>query len=231
MLDHIAAIRNDSEAFYRAADTADPDARVPSCPDWSVRDLVAHLTEVHYFWGLVVEKSLTDLSVLQTMEHPTPPDDYKELVALGREMADRMTKTLGSADQSVEVWSWASQKDVAFVTRHQVQEAAIHRWDIQAATPDGPSPIAPDVATDSIDEFLRISLPSRDEWKPSMDSVHIHCTDTGDDWFIEPSGNIEARGGSADTTLSATASDLLLALYRRVPLDGIDAVLGGVEFT
>jgi uncharacterized protein (TIGR03083 family) len=231
MLDHIAAIRNESDAFYRTADGADPLARVPSCPDWSVKDLVSHLTEVHYFWALVVDKGLTDLSALQQMEHPSTPDDYRDLVALGRQMAERMTTTLASADQSAEVWSWASQNDVAFVTRHQVQEAAIHRWDIQAATPAGPSPVAPDVADDSIDEFLRVSLPSRNEWTPGSETVHIHCADTGSDWFLEPSGAVEARPGSADVTISAPASDVLLALYRRVPLEGIDAVLGDVEFT
>lgn len=231
MLDYIAAIRGESKAFYDTADKADPDARVLSCPEWSVRDIVQHLAQVHYFWTILVEHRVTDLTALDGMEHPTPPDDYRELVALGRELAEQMAKTLESADQSIEIWSWADQNDVAFVTRHQVQEAAIHRWDIQSATPDGPSPIASDVADDSIDEFLRVSLPSRDEWKPSLETVHIHCTDTGSDWFIEPNGTIEARGGSADVTLSAPASEILLALYRRVPLGNIDAVLSGVEFT
>lgn len=231
MLDHIAAIRKESEAFYATAEKADPDARVPSCPDWSVRDLVQHLAQVHYFWALIVEHGVTDLAALEEMEHPSPPDDYSALVALGREVAERMARTLEGADQAAKVWSWADRDDVAFVTRHQVQEAAIHRWDLQAATPDGPQPIEPDIADDCIDEFLRVSLPSRDEWKPPMDTVHIHCSDTGSDWFIEPSGNIEARPGSADVTLDGTASDLLLGLYRRIPFDGVDALLGGLAFT
>jgi len=230
MLDPIAAIRSESDAFYAAADKADPDAPVPSCPEWSVRDLVQHLAQVHYFWALLVEKSVTDLSALDGLEHPTPAADYADLVAQGREMADRMIAALTGADPSTKVWSWAKQDDVAFVVRHQVQEAAIHRWDIENAVGD-PAPIASDIADDSIDEFLRISLPSRNEWKPGIDVVHLHATDTGRDWLLEPSGNVEARGGSADVTLSAPASDLLLALYRRVPLEGIDSVLGGVDFT
>ena len=230
MLDYLTAIRDESAAFYAAADSADPDARVPSCPEWSVRDLVQHLAEVHYFWALLVEKSVTDLSALDGVEHPTPAAGYRDLVAQGREMTDRLIAALTDADPSTKVWSWAKQDDVAFILRHQVQEAAIHRWDIENATRVA-SPIAPEIADDSIDEFLRISLPSRNEWKPGIDVVHIHATDTGSDWLLEPSGNVEARGGSADVTLSAPASDLLLALYRRVPLEGIDSVLGGVAFT
>ena len=230
MLDHVAAIRSESKAFYDAAAKADPDARVPSCPEWSIRELVVHLAEVHAFWGALVEHGMTDLANVGELERPTLPDDYDELVAHGREMAERMASIFASADQSAEVWSWSSQHDVAFVTRHQVQEAAIHRWDLENAI-GSPNAIAPDIADDSIDEFLRISLPSRDGWNPGMDIVHLHTTDTGRDWLIEPSGNVEDRGGSADVTLSATASDLLLAPYRRIPMDGIDAVLGGLAFT
>ncbi len=230
MLDHVAAIRSESDAFYDAAAKADPDARVPSCPEWSVRDLVLHLAQVQYFWGALVSHGITDLAQFNELEHPTPPDDYQALVALGREMAERMASTLETTDQSAEVWSWSSQHDVAFVTRHQVQEVAIHRWDLENAS-GGASDIASEVADDSIDEFLRVSLPSRDDWKRGMDIVHLHTTDTNRDWLLEPSGTVEDRGGSADVTLSASASDLLLALYRRVPMDGIDAVLGGLAFS
>ncbi len=34
------------------------DARVEHCPGWSVADLVWHLTEVHWFWGTIVEERL-----------------------------------------------------------------------------------------------------------------------------------------------------------------------------
>jgi uncharacterized protein (TIGR03083 family) len=230
VIDYVAAIRSESDAFYRSAEGADPDARVPSCPEWSVRDLVLHLVQVQYFWALIVENLVTDVAELRKLEHPDPPDDYKELVALGRQMTERMASALANADQSARVWSWADRDDVAFVTRHQVQEVAVHSWDLGNALGD-PSPIPSDIADDSIDEFLRVSMPSRDDWKPGMDIVHLHTTDTNRDWLLEPSGNVEDRGGSADVTLSATASDLLLALYRRIPMDDIDAVLGGLAFT
>ena len=230
MLDYVAAIRSESKAFYDAASGADPEARVPSCPEWSVRDLVVHLAGVHWFWNLIIERGITDLSQLEGVEEPQIPESFADCVALGREFAEKLTTTLAGADQSKEVWSWSTQHDVAFTTRHQVQEAAIHRWDLEDAVGD-PSPIPPDIADDSIDEFLRISLPSRNEWKRGMDIVHVHATDTGRDWLLEPSGTIEDRGGSADVTISATASDILLALYGRIELEGIDSIVGGVAFT
>ena len=60
--DCIAAITEHSAGFADAT-RADLDARVEHCPDWSVADLVWHLTEVHCFWGTIVAEQM-----------PSPPD-------------------------------------------------------------------------------------------------------------------------------------------------------------
>ena len=36
------------------------DLPIPSCPGWTMADLVWHLGEVHAFWGQVVAGKLTD---------------------------------------------------------------------------------------------------------------------------------------------------------------------------
>ena len=52
--DYLAHLRADSARFAAVLAGTDPAASVPSCPDWSAADLVAHLTEVQTFWGTVV---------------------------------------------------------------------------------------------------------------------------------------------------------------------------------
>jgi len=53
--DLLALIEDRSAALRKSvAGSPDPDVRVPSCPDWSLRDLVEHLTEVHRFWAAAV---------------------------------------------------------------------------------------------------------------------------------------------------------------------------------
>jgi len=107
-----------------------------------------------------------------------------------------------------------------------VQEAAVHRWDMQSAASDStPDPIAPEVASDSIDEFLFVSLPwGVDDTRPLPGSVHLHCTDTEGEWFIEPSGHVDRAHAKGDVALRGTASDLLLALYKRIDVDALDVV-------
>jgi uncharacterized protein (TIGR03083 family) len=226
-MDFLAAIRRDSDRFYAAAEGADPARQVPSCPDWTVADLVWHLAEVHWFWGTDVETRATDPEAVEAGK-PDRLADYGELVAFGRAQADRMIQILDATPDDVPVWSWAldeSDHTAGFVRRHQVQEAALHRWDMENAVTGQPAPIEPDVASDSIDEVLAITLP----WgvradKPLPGSVHLHCTDTEGEWLVHPDGRVEAVHAKGDAAIRGSASDLLLALYERVPRSRVEVI-------
>lgn len=50
MFDHTAVIAAETDRFAAAIRSADQQAPVPTCPDWTVADLAWHLTEVHAFW-------------------------------------------------------------------------------------------------------------------------------------------------------------------------------------
>jgi hypothetical protein len=111
-----------------------------------------------------------------------------------------------------------------------VQEAAVHRWDIEAAAgvPSGPSAIDGVAAADSIDELLAVTLP----WgvradKPLSGSVHLHCTDVSDgtgEWLVAADGRVTAEHAKGDAALRGTASDLLLAIFKRIGTETLDIV-------
>lgn len=226
-MDFLGAIRRDADRFYATADAADPTGPVPSCPDWNVADLVWHLGEVHWFWGSDIERRA---SAPDEMEEGRPERaaDYAALVAWGRGQADRMIQLLEATPDGVPVWTWAldeADHNVAFIRRHQVQEAAVHRWDMEMAATGQAQPIEADAAADSVDEILAVTLPwgvRPDKTLPG--SVHIHCTDAEGEWVIHPDGRVEKTHAKADVALRGSASDLLLALYTRVPLDSLDVV-------
>ncbi|WP_235738737.1 maleylpyruvate isomerase N-terminal domain-containing protein [Nocardioides alcanivorans] len=50
-LDHLF---HESARFRAVLTDADPEARVPSCPEWNAADLLRHLTEVQYFWARTI---------------------------------------------------------------------------------------------------------------------------------------------------------------------------------
>lgn len=225
-MDPLAVIRQESERFYATADGADPDLAVPSCPDWSIADLVWHLGEVHWFWATDVETKATDPDVVEAAK-PARPGEYPELIAWGRAQANRLVSILEQNDDATPVWTWSPpHQTVGFIRRHQVQEAAVHRWDIQRASTRGqPDPIDADAASDSIDELLSVTLP----WevsaeKPLAGSVHIHCIDTEGEWLVEANGKVEPIHAKGDAALRGTASDLLLVAYTRLPLATIEVI-------
>jgi hypothetical protein len=54
--------------------------------------------------------------------------------------------------------------------------------------------------------------------------VHLHCTDADGEWIVHADGRVERAHAKGDAAMRATASDLVLALYRRVPIDQLDVV-------
>jgi uncharacterized protein (TIGR03083 family) len=226
-MDFVDTIRRESDLFYATADGAEPTLAVPSCPGWNIADLTWHLGGVHWFWATAIENRATDPAQIEK-ETPARPSEYAKLIAWGRSQAERMIQILEATGDDVPVWTWAldeSDHSSGFIRRHQVQEAAVHRWDIQTAAMLVPSPIAQDAASDSIDEFLSISLP----WcirvdKPLSGTVHIHCTDTQGEWFVHGDGRVERVHAKGDVAIRGAASDILLALYKRIPIVKIEII-------
>lgn len=227
-MDHLAAIRRESDRFYATANDADPSLGVPSCPGWSIADLVWHLGEVHWFWTAIIVARAESPDAVEG-EKPSRPSAFDDLLLWGQAQADHMLDVLTSSPDDLSVWTWAleeSDHTVGFIRRHQVQEAAVHRWDLQnAARPTRPDPVEPEVASDSIDEMLAVSLPwSVRADKPILGTVHLHCTDTEGEWFVHADGRVEAIHAKGDVAMRGAASDLLLALYKRLPLSDVELI-------
>ena len=232
--DCIAAISTHSAGFATAV-RGNLDARVEHCPDWSVADLVWHLTNVHWFWATIAEEQPSSPPD-ETRRPGRVPDDG--LVGTFESGAARLVQVLRDADQSASCWTWAPlQQDVAFITRHQVQEAAVHHWDAVNAA-GGTLEIEPAIASDSIEEFLTFSVSSdadpAEPARPALDgSFTLRATDIDASWTLTDGrspGTMLARPVADDAPeIAAAASDLLLWLYARTDLDtsAVDPALLG----
>lgn len=183
--------------------------------------MVWHLGEVQSFWNEIAAHRLQ--SPEEADAAVRPPDDA--LIAWFQDVSRRLSTTLADADPTEPVWTWAPQRDIGFVRRRQAQEAAVHRWDAEAATAS-PSPIEPVVAADGVDEFLEFMI-SDEEVADGTESVGLHATDVEADWLIRVS---DARlewtraPASADVEVRAPASDLLLLVWRRIGPDDVEVV-------
>lgn len=220
-VDHVGWTVRDALALAAAAEGR-LDVPVLGCPGWDVGDLVWHLREVHWFWTAIVEELLTEPPGRPL--RPRRPADPQCLLSEFRAGIDHLERVFRSADPAAPCWTWSSQHDVAFVIRHQAQEAAVHRWDAQQAA-GAPEPIDPLLAADAVDEFLTFPYaPDPEGGVRPVGPVRLEAGDVPAAWTVrrDEFGALRAvpEAGSAEpeplATVRGTASDLLLALFRRL---------------
>jgi uncharacterized protein (TIGR03083 family) len=186
-------------------------ARVPGCPEWSLADLVWHLAEVQHFWTWVVRTRATDPSGYE--EPQRHPDD--ELLGWLESRSAGLESVLAAADPADRVWTWAAQQDVAFVLRRQAQEAVMHTVDVEQVL-DDVQPIPAAVGLDGLDEWLEVMVPAALPSGPPEDAhpVVLHAVDADAERTLFP-----GTRPFPIATVTGTAGDLLMSVWRRVPLE------------
>ena len=221
---YMELLRSDGDALLEAA-RSDLDRQVPACPEWTARELVVHMGGVHRFWGDIAARRLADPS--DARAEPAPDDDAG-IVSWYGEGLERLVHILLGADPGEPVWSWSARKEIGFIQRRMPQETAVHRWDAQDAVGDA-EPIDAELAVDGVDEWLEVFGAAQDRRPEGAgETLHLHRTDGEGEWLVRvhPSGIDVTRGHEkGDVALRASSSDLLLVLWRRVPLDRVE-VLG-----
>ena len=159
-LDFLSALRRESDRFLDVAAEADPSARVPSCPEWAVADLLWHLAEVQWFWATIVEERRTGP---EDLEAPQRPTDHDALVTFAGQQADRLIRVLTETAPDTEVYMWAPDRTVGYIRRRQAHEALIHRLDAELAA-GAVTPLDADLAADGVLECLGVMYGGQPAW-------------------------------------------------------------------
>ncbi|NYG05626.1 uncharacterized protein (TIGR03083 family) [Phycicoccus badiiscoriae] len=211
---------------------ADPQATVPSCPGWTVTDLVDHLGRVH-LWAAHCART------------GSPPDPYPRR---GRDQplpdwyaacADTIVTTLGELPPDHPAWSFSAvpgHQDVRFWRRRQVHETTIHHVDALQACGRLPTTglvdhlpvLTPGQAADGIAEVFEVMAPRslvRHADRPPLDvipaerPVAFACSDTGASWTLSVVDAMvrvdDVPVRDAVALVSGPASHLYLSLWHR----------------
>jgi len=179
-LDYLAHLRADSERFLSLLRDADPQTKVPSCPDWVADDLLWHLSEVQWFWGTIVDQRLQDADEAEAQKPPRP-ESHQGLLELFAESSALLQSTLTSTDPATTVWMWSDDKTVGYIRRRQAHEALIHRLDAEL-TVDDVTGLDTALASDGVDEVFTKLYGGVPEWGEFTDSgrtIAVTTTDTG----------------------------------------------------
>ncbi|MGY2084830.1 maleylpyruvate isomerase family mycothiol-dependent enzyme [Blastococcus sp. SYSU DS0539] len=186
-------------------------ARVPGCPGWTLADLAWHLAEVQHFWAEMVRTRAADPSGYTRPRRR--PDD--ELLGYITAQSAELEAALAGAEPGERVWTWAPQQDVAFVLRRQLQEATVHSVDVEQVLGDV-RPVPTAIGLDGLDEWLEVMVPAAFPDGPPEQAhpVVLHAVDADAERTLFP-----GTRPFPIAALTGTAGDLLLAVWRRVPLE------------
>lgn len=225
------------EADYRRMREVAPGhlaARVPSCPEWDVADLVRHVGEVY----------LHKVEMMRHGAHPAdwPPASFREEEPVGlltRGYGELRAEFAARKPEDVSKTWYEPDQTVGFWIRRMAQESVIHRIDAELGVGAMVAPVPDDLAVDGVDELLKVFVAyAFSQWpeeftealKDSPGHTFLIQTDSDQDtpgasWVVKTApdrltvdgGPGEILSGSAqpDVTISGAPADILRWAWNR----------------
>ncbi|KUF18307.1 maleylpyruvate isomerase family mycothiol-dependent enzyme [Streptomyces silvensis] len=231
----------------KGADLAVP---VPTCPGWSLGDLLRHVGGAHR-WAEEVVRTRATGPVSDDQVNDVSGDDRADTAALADWLGEGAALLAGSlleAGPGARVWTVAPDGTPVFWARRMMHESALHRADAAVAV-GGTYTLEREVAVDGLHEWrgftaLPQAYPSPEAVRALLGpgrTIRVEVSDGGPDadasWLVDLTGDApvarDADGPDrtaepAAVTVRGSAAALLLLMYERQDvLDGH----GAVEYT
>ncbi|AQZ61971.1 unnamed protein product [[Actinomadura] parvosata subsp. kistnae] len=208
----------------------DATAPVPTCPEWTLADLVDHVGGTQRMVTMLVGEQLAEPSKAFAAYVPAPTDSSQWRAWL-TDGAAEARQAFASVTDDTPVWDPSgAAAGVPFWSRRLFGEVCVHRADAAAAL-GLPYELAPELAVAALEDWLG-TLTSRGYWenRPGFadamrgngQTLHFHATDAPGEWVArrEPDMVVLEHGHTkADVAVRGPATDLLLVISRRRPLD------------
>jgi uncharacterized protein (TIGR03083 family) len=227
--EYLAALSREGELMAEALAQADLDQTVPTCPDWTLRELGHHIGRVHRWAATHVRERRTEQLPEQEEDRAwgeMPADD--QLVPWFRTGHAALLDALATAPEDLACWTFLpADTPLVFWARRQAHETAVHRADAQGVA-GAMSQVPAGFAVDGIDELLLCfyGRPRNRVRSETLRTLAVAATDADAAWLIRigPEGARPERSdaGGADGEVRGPASDLYLALWNRAPIDRLE---------
>jgi uncharacterized protein (TIGR03083 family) len=222
----LECLDDDFARLREVALAADLAADVPSCPGWSVADLVRHVAAVY----------LHKVECIRLGSHPEPwpppgIDDEEPFALLDRAYAALVAEFTARDPQSAAFTWYGPDQTVGFWIRRMAHETVIHRVDAELGAGTRIARIPRELAEDGIDEFLVafVEYGSRTWPDETADlladadgrAVRVETPDSA--WLVRPTpegievrvSDVDSAQAQAEAVVGGEPSKLLLWLWNR----------------
>lgn len=227
-MDHAAGLIEQNDLLATLVRDADPDTAVPTCPGWTLRQLVRHVGRGDR-WAATIARTGAPADPREVVGGK-PGDDVDGWL---RESPRTLLDAVAAAGPDTSVWTFLGPRPAAWWIRRRLHESTVHRADAALALGVAYE-IDPGLAADGVSENLELlaARPDGDQPLPAGTVLHLHATDDGlgsaGEWLVRGAdGGVEWEHGHGKGAVAVrgSAADLLLAVTRRIPASDVE-VLG-----
>ncbi|ULE34356.1 maleylpyruvate isomerase family mycothiol-dependent enzyme [Mycobacterium sp. IDR2000157661] len=235
-MDFRAALLDQTRAFGDLIRNADPSTPVPTCPDWTLKQLFTHVGRGNRWAAQIVAERRYQPLDPREVRDGKPPDDPDGAADWLNAGAEALVKAVDRVGPDCRVWTFLGSKPAGWWIRRRLHEVTVHHADATLALGvdyDLPA----ELAADAVSEWIELMTVQAKRSSPPVERgrrLHMHATDEG----LGPSGEWTVvndedglwwshEHGKGDVALRGRARDLLLVLVRRRrAADGDVEVLG-----
>jgi uncharacterized protein (TIGR03083 family) len=223
-VDFRAALLDQTRDFGELIRSADPSTPVPTCPDWTLRQLFRHVGRGNRWAAQIIADRRRDPLDPHDVREGKPPDDPEAAIDWLNNGAQLIIDAVDRVGPETRVWTFLGARPCGWWIRRRLHEVTVHSADAALALGLDYA-LPPELAADAISEWIELMAVQAKPQSPALErgrTLHLHATDDGlgptGEWTIV--SDEEGIGWShdhekGDAAVRGPANDLLLAIVRR----------------
>ena len=222
-MDFRAALLDQTRAFGELIRDTDQSTPVPTCPEWTVKQLFRHVGRGNRWSAQIIAEQRTEPLDPRDVRDGKPPDDLDGAIAWLNDGARLITDSVDKVGAQTRVWTFTGPRPAGWWVRRRLHEVVVHHADVAIAV-GREFDLDPELAADAVSEWVELMVVGRTSPPPLERgrTMHLHATDDGlgptGEWTIvhdDQGVSWSHDHGKGDVALRGTARDLLLAITRR----------------
>lgn len=222
-MDFRAALLEQTRAFGELIRSGDPATPVPTCPDWTLKQLFRHVGRGNRWAAQIISERLSQPLDLRDVRDGRPPDDPDAALDWLDEGARLVIDAVDHVGPEARAWTFLGPRPAGWWIRRRLHEATIHRADAAIAL-GVPFELSPELSGDALSEWIeRVCVDKRHPVRLQRgQSIHLHATEeklgpTGEWTIVHDEDGVwwSHSHSKGSVALRGPVTELLLAMVRR----------------
>ncbi|MGB7359562.1 MAG: maleylpyruvate isomerase family mycothiol-dependent enzyme [Mycobacterium sp.] len=222
-MDFRASLLEQTRAFGDLIRSADPATPVPTCGDWTLRQLFRHVGRGNRWAAQIISDRHSQPLDPRDVRDGKPPDDTDAAIDWLNDGAQLVIDAVDRVGSDARVWTFIGPRPAGWWIRRRLHEATVHRADAALAL-GAEFDLPPELAGDALSEWLeRACVDKRNSVMLDRgQSIHLHATEeklgpTGEWTIVHDDDGVwwSHSHSKGSVALRGPVTELLLATVRR----------------